>query len=388
MPPDVARLRATVEHLASFDRPSASEGERRAAEWIRAELDALGAPARVEEERAVGSMPLPLGLLSAAGVLAALGGRRTAAVGLLATAGIVDDVSGGPHVVRRVLRHRSTWNVTATAGDPEAEETLVFVAHHDAANGGLIFRPELTRLIADAFPRWYARQTTSPQMMRLVAAGPALAALGALSGLQSLRRIGLTLAAGSTLAFLDIGTRTVVPGANDNLTAVAVLLELARALRDEPVRGVRVLLVSTGSEESFMEGMRGWVRRHGPALDPARTRVVVLETLGSPELILLEGEGMIWMTDYDPGVRDFLEQSARRAGVALRRGLRLGFATDALSALRGGLPVATLASCDEYKMPSNYHSQRDIPRNVHYETVGAAVRVAEAAVRAGASERA
>ncbi len=388
MPPEIARLRATVEHLASFDRPSASEGERRAAEWIRAELAGFGVDARVEEERAVGSMPLPLGLLSAAGVLAALGGRRTAALGLLAAAGIVDDVSGGPHVLRRALPQRSTWNVTATAGDPDAEDTLVFVAHHDAANGGLIFRPELTRLIADTFPRWYARQRTSPQMMRLVAAGPALAALGALTGLRPVRQLGLTLAAGSTLAFIDIGTRTVVPGANDNLTAVAVLLELARLLREQPVQGVRVLLVSTGSEESFMEGMRGWVRRHAPRLDPARTRVVVLETLGSPELILLEGEGMIWMTDYDPGVRDLLDESARDAGVPLRRGLRLGFATDALSALRGGLPVATLASCDEYKMPSNYHSQRDVPRNVHYETVGAAVRVAEAAVRAAASERA
>ena len=246
----------------------------------------------------------------------------------------------------------------------------MFVAHHDAANGGLIFRPELTRLVADTFPAWYERQTTSPQMLRLVAAGPALAGLGALAGGGLLRRLGATVSALSALAFLDIGTRTVVPGANDNLTAVAVILELARLLREEPVRGVRVLLVSTGSEESFMEGMRGWVRRHGPGLDPARTRVVVLETLGSPELILLEGEGMIWMTDYDAGVRELIADSARRAGVALRRGLRLGFATDALSALRGGLRVATLASCDEYKMPANYHSQRDIPRNVDFGTVG------------------
>ncbi len=325
--------------------------------------------------------------MSAAGVLAGLGGRRTAALGLLAAAGIVDDVSGGPHVFRRALRHRKTWNVTGTAGDPEARDTLVFVAHHDAANGGLIFRPELTRLIADAFPGWYDRQRTSPQMMRLVAAGPALAALGALSGLRPLRQVGLTLAAGSALAFFDIGTRTVVPGANDNLTAVAVLLELARLLREEPVQGVRVLLVSTGSEESFMEGMRGWVRRHGPSLDPARTRVVVLETLGSPELILLEGEGMIWMNDYDAEVRDFVAESAQRAGVPLRRGLKLGFATDALSALRAGLPAATLASCDEYKMPANYHSQRDIPRNVDFETVAAAARVAETAIRAAASAR-
>jgi hypothetical protein len=388
MPVDIARLRATVEHLASFDRPSASEGERRAAEWIRAQLGEQGVAAVVEEEPAVGSMPLPLGLLSAAGVLAGLGGRRTAPVGLLAAAGIVDDVSGGPHVFRRLLRHRSTWNVTGTAGDPDAEETLVFVAHHDAANGGLVFRPELTRLVADAFPAWYERQHTSPQMMRLVAAGPALAALGALTGLRPLRQVGLTLAAGSALAFFDIGTRTVVPGANDNLTAVAVLLELARLLREEPVRGVRVLLVSTGSEESFMEGMRGWVRRHGPSLDPARTRVVVLETLGSPELILLEGEGMIWMNDYDAEVREFVAQAATRAGEPLRRGLRLGFATDALSALRAGLRAATLASCDEYKMPANYHSQRDIPRNVDFETVAAAARVAEAAIRSAASAQA
>jgi hypothetical protein len=387
MEPDLDRLRATVEHLASFDRPSASEGERRAAEWIRGELEAHGVAARIEEEPAVGSMSLPLGLLSAAGVLAALGGRRAAALGLLAAAGIVDDVSGGPQLFRRLLPHRSTYNVTGTAGDPDAEETLVFVAHHDAANGGLIFRPELTRLVADTFPGWYDRQSTSAQMLRLVAAGPALAGLGGLVGSRVLRRLGAFIAAGSTLAFFDIGTRTVVPGANDNLTAVAVILELARMLREQPVAGVRVLLVSTGSEESFMEGMRGWVRRHGPELDPARTRVVVLETLGSPELILLEGEGMIWMTDYDAGVRETIADGARRAGIALRRGLRLGFATDALSAMRAGLRTATLASCDEYKMPANYHSQRDIPRNVDFGTVGSAVRVAEAVIRSAASGR-
>jgi len=379
---DVSRLRETVEHLASFERRSASEGERRAAEWISERLAAEGVPARVEEEPAVGSMPLPLGLLSAAGVVAALGGRKLAPLGLLAAAGIVDDVSGGPHVFRRLLPHRTTYNVVGESGDPAAEQTLVFVAHHDAAQGGLIYRPELQRLIADRFPGWYAKQETSPQMLRLVAAGPALAALGG-----PLRKLGLGISAASTLAFADIATRTVVPGANDNLTAVAVLLELARLLRERPVEGVRVLLVSTGSEESFMEGMRGWVKRHGPSLDPARTRVVVLETLGSPELVLLEGEGMIWMRDYDTGVRDLVAASAADAGVPLRRGLRLGFASDALSAMRAGLPVATLASCDEYKMPSNYHSQRDVPHNVDYETVAAGVAVAEAAIRRAASAR-
>ena len=38
-------------------------------------------------------------------------------------------------------------------------------------------------------------------------------------------------------------------------------------------------------------------------------------------------------------------------------------------------------------MPSNYHSQRDIPRNVDFGTVASAVRVAEAAIRAAANGR-
>lgn len=381
MPPDPARLRATVEHLASIERPSASEGERRAAEWIRDELRALGVPARVEEEPAVGSFHLPLALLSAAGVAAGLAGRPGAAAGALAAAGIADDVSGGPHLFRRLLPHRRTCNVVGEAGDRNAGQTVVFVAHHDAAHGGLIFRPELLMLVADRFPTWYAKQHTSPQVMRLVAAGPALAGLGAATGSRLLRRAGLAISAGSLLAFLDIATRTVVPGANDNLSAVAVVLELARMLSERPVSGVRVLLVSTGSEESFMEGMRGFVRRHAPALAPERTRVVCLESVGSPELVLLEGEGMIRMNDYDPAMRDFLAAAAERAGVPLRRGLRSGLATDALIAHRAGYPTATITSVNEYKMPDNYHSQRDVAANVDYATVAAAARVSEAAVR-------
>jgi hypothetical protein len=72
----------------------------------------------------------------------------------------------------------------------------------------------------------------------------------------------------------------------------------------------------------------------------------------------------------------------------VRRGLRLGFATDALPALIAGLRTATLASCDEYKLPANYHSQRDVPRNVDFETVAAATRVAEAVIRRAATARA
>jgi hypothetical protein len=387
MPPDAAHLREVVETLERIERPSASDGEREAAEWIRDRFTALGVAARIEQEPAHGTYWWPLGGMSVAAGLAGLLGRRrpAAVVGALAAAGIVDDVSGGPHLFRRLLPRRTTHNVVAEIGDPAAPRTVLLTAHHDAAHGGLVFAPELITVPADLFPAYYEGVETSPPVMRVVAAGPALVALGGLTGLRLLRRAGTVLSLGSALAFADIAARKVVPGANDNLTGVAVVLELARLLQADPPEGVRVVLLSTGSEESFMEGMRGFAKRHFPHLDPATTRVLCIESVGAPELIVIEGEGMIRMTDYPQEARDFLAAAGDAVGVPLRRGLRLGLATDGLIALKAGYPTATIASVTKYKFTANYHSHKDIARNVDFGSVAGAVQVCESAVRRSAA---
>lgn len=379
-----ARLREIVSTLAAMERGSASDGERRAAEWIRERFAAAGLDARIEPEPAHGTYWWPLGLCSAVATLAGLSGSRVLGVlgGAAAAAGVVDDVSAGPHLVRKLLPRRTTYNVVAEAGagGGEHERTLVFIAHHDAAHGGFIFWDKLVTAPMDAFPELLGTSETSPPVMQLVAAGPALVALGSLLGSPRLRTAGTVIAVGCVAAFTDIGLRRVVPGANDNVTAVATELALAEDL--ELPDGLRVIFLSTGSEESFMEGMRGWMRRHRASLDPATTRFVCLESLGSPQLLVIEGEGMIRMTDYDPADREFLAACAERAGHPTRRGLRLGLATDGLIAMRAGFRTSVLASCTKYKFPANYHSMRDTAENVDYGTVAAAVDVCREVIRA------
>jgi Zn-dependent M28 family amino/carboxypeptidase len=165
----------------------------------------------------------------------------------------------------------------------------------------------------------------------------------------------------------------VVPGANDNLSGVATLGGLALRLAQEPVAGVRVLLVSTGSEESFMEGMQAFARRHFATLPTDRTHMICVDTVGSPELVMLEGEGMLRMRDYPAAFREVVAQCAHRAGVHLRRGLRFRNATDALIALRAGYPTVMLGSVNRYKLPDNYHWPTDVPENVDYTTTADAV---------------
>ena len=113
-----------------------------------------------------------------------LGGRAriaSAALAAGAAALMADDVESGAHLLRRVLPRRTTTNVLAWAGDPHARETLVLVAHHDAAHTGLLFHPGLVPLVNRVAPAWYEKQTTSTQTGQLLVAGPALVALGARS---------------------------------------------------------------------------------------------------------------------------------------------------------------------------------------------------------------
>jgi hypothetical protein len=388
--------RAAIRELAAMDRPSASDGERVAAESIAARLQALGCRVAVEEERAHGGYWWPIGIVNAAaaaGGLLALRKRRsvltralTAAVAGVGAAALWDDLGHGRRWFRRaVLPHRPTWNVVAEAGDPDAERTFVLIAHHDAAHSGLIFHPILPRIPLKLAPRLHARAGTSFPLLYTVWVGPVMVCAGSVLGLRRLLAAGLAFAGAATVAMADIGMRASVPGANDNLSSVGALVGLAAALRDSPVEGARVLLVSTGSEESFSEGMQAFGERHFGELDPARTEMVCLECIGGPTLVVVEGEGMLRMRDYPIHMREALADAAADAGEPITRGLRTTAATDAIIGLRAGYAVATLASVDETKLPMNYHWPNDIADNLHWSTIESAIAVCDKFLRTRAA---
>ncbi len=393
--PDTVHWRDAVRHLAAFERPSASEGERRAAEWIAERLRAHGAEARVEEERAHGGYWWPITL---ANLLTALFGgwalrrpgliRRIVAAAVAGTgaAALWDDLGHGRRWFRRALMpHRSTWNVVAEMGDPHAPRTVALVAHHDAAHSGLVFHPALGQIGPRLFPRQHERSKQTLPILYGVWLGPVITAVGALVGRRRVLQAGVTVSLGASAAMLDIARADVVPGANDNLSAVGVLLAVARSLAENPVSGVRVLLISTGSEESFSEGMQAFGRRHFSDLDRARTEFLCLECLGGPTLIVLEAEGMLKMRHYPPAMRESLAQAAAAAGVPITRGIRTVAATDAIIALRAGYPTATLASVTDAKLPLNYHWPSDQPDALHWETIEQAIAVCDSFLRARAN---
>jgi hypothetical protein len=386
-----ATIRDVIEPLAKLTRRAGSPDERRAAEMIAQAFARAGAPAQVEEvpfRDGYARLVMPLAATGLfVGLRSSRGRRRplSALIAGAAMAALIDDVENGRRLWRRaVARPRPTWNVVAEVGDPDADRTLAVMAHHDAAPTGRVFDPTFQRWLARRFPGLVQRTNTGIPLWWPAAAGPGLAALGAATGSRGLARAGAAVAALNIVLGADIARNRIVPGANDNLSGVGALVALAERLTSDPVRGLRVALASCGAEEVLQGGVYGFVERHLQPRDPQCTWLLNLDTIGSPELLMLEGEGPFFMHDYtDPSFRDLVARVAERAtGVPLRRGARARASTDSIVPSRAGYPTATLVSWEpDTKLQTNYHLPTDIPEHVRYDTVATAVTIAEGVAR-------
>jgi hypothetical protein len=394
-------LREVVETLAPLDRTPCSAGEREAAEWLATRLRAVpGVTVELEDEPSWGTFPPTATGLGVLGMMAAAlllrGGRASGALAAAATfAGIVDEAQNGPRIVRRVVRRRRrTVNLLASIGDRDLNErpgepprTLVVLAHHDAPQSGLVFDQTLQRRVYELAPRLIERGKTPPPQWWIGLAGPLATLTGAIAGRRRAAWMGLAVGALGTALVADIWRNATVPGANDNLSGVAALVALAELLSERPLAGVSLLLVSCGAEETLQDGIRAFMARHRRELDPRRTCFVNLDTVGSPHLIMLEGEGPVWMEEYaDPRLRDLLAAQAERLGIGLERGFRARSSTDSVIPSRAGYPIATLLSMTEWRSPANYHLPSDIPANLDYGSVADAARLVYGLAQALASE--
>jgi hypothetical protein len=370
-------LRERIERWAAIERGSATPGEHAAAAMIADELRGYGLTVRIEEEQAHGGFWWPIGIPTALAAVAGFaGGAFAAGAGLFGAAAVADDVNCERHWFRRLfLPKRVTHNVVAEVGPADAQRTLVFLAHHDAPHSGIVFHPELPRYLLRRYPQLLAHAKTTPPTMWGSFFGPLGVALGQLFGFRKLRLFSALVSAAYAAAMADIGLRRVVDGANDNLSAVAASMSLARALAADPPQSTRVILLFPGSEEGFQEGMRGWFRRHRHELPKESTIFINHETVGSPHLVLLEGEGMLGITDYPDDLKRFIQQAADDLGIFLWRELRTRNASDSLIPLRAGYKCALFVSCDEFKAPTNYHWYTDTADNVHYDTVADMARL-------------
>lgn len=337
-------------------RGSASPGEVAAAEWIAARLDG-----RVESYRSQRTYTGVNALHMAAGVIAARRGSPWPALAALVSLELHG--SGRAPWLTRVLPAGTGANVVARR--PGEGPTLIVHAHHDAARTGLIWHPRVTALGAARD----ARRRRIDGYLQPIAA----ALLAAAAPWRPLRAAGAALLGLGIALQADVATSPTVPGASDNATGVAALLDLAA----DPPAGCDLWLVSCGSEESGMGGMRAFLAAHAGELDPERTLFLSLDTLGSGTPIVLSGEGPILEHRYDERDLDLADRAADRAGLPRPERWRIGGWTDPILARFAGFRALSLLSIGPGHF-THYHHPSDTPENVDWASVDACLRLARA----------
>jgi Zn-dependent M28 family amino/carboxypeptidase len=198
------------------------------------------------------------------------------------------------------------------------------------------------------------------------------------------RRVGRAQLLLSLLAALDVARSPTVPGASDNATGVAVVIALVERFVREPLDGTEVIALVPGCEESGMGGMAAWLRTQ--SLDPARTLVLGLDTLGAGEPAVLAAEGPPRRQRYRSRDLDWADRGAAHAGLSAPRRFTIGGWTDPVLALMAGLPAISLVSVSGGGF-TNYHLPTDTPDRVDWDSVDRCLRLAAGTAEAWSAQR-
>jgi Peptidase family M28 len=119
--------------------------------------------------------------------------------------------------------------------------------------------------------------------------------------------------------------------------------------------------------------MAAWLRTR--ALDPERTLVLGLDTLGAGEPAVLAAEGPPLRQRYRPADLEQADRGAAHAGLPRPRRFTIGGWTDPVLALMRGVPAISLVSVRDGGF-TNYHLPTDTPDRVDWDSVERCVRLA------------
>src|SRR5436190_8847746 len=335
----------TIERLVSFTpRAPGADGDQPTIDFLANELRRWGRDTTVERIRVRPSYHIALALLAAIAVVGGVVSVSTPALGvvilLLAAVAIYADLTGRFSPARFLTSPRSSANVTSRGRLPDARHRVVITAHHDAAQGGLLFarrrarrrRPtQLTKLAGRIdLVFWPTIAALSAAVVRLVTGWDT----NTMSAIQFVPAVGLIVMAA---LLIDTALAKVVPGASANASGVAAVLDVMERLERNPLENIDAWVVFTGANEGFALGMRAWLTEHADELSGERTYFVNVDTVGNGQIHHVTGEGSPLLYRHD-----------RRLAVACER---LGsqphvwrISTDGVVPAMRGFPSITLCA--------------------------------------------
>lgn len=300
-----ARLMEHIHALAETigPRPSASDAEGRAAQYVAEQLRALGVEP-VREQQFASSMPVGrtsfmLTTLMALGLVAGRGSRIAKLLGgitaLSSVYALYRLLQGAPLPLTDIFQPQQSQNLIAHLPPAKRSRQFLFLTANLDSD-----RPRVTHVQGLPFLRR--------------AAGTGLIGLSGLAGLGMLADVLIgrrqSNGAQTAAAFLSVMSSALLgydelqppaAGANGNASGVAVLLGLAEALLEKPLEHTEVVLLFTGAQEASASGINAYLRQFAPPRSD--TWWIDVEMVGAGELAYVAEGGSSIFTSYRPAPR-------------------------------------------------------------------------------------
>lgn len=386
------RMMDDVSALAEIpNRGPATEGEARAALYVSRRMTDLGLDPQVAPFRVVPHFPMAWALHALFLAATCLIAVTSPLAALIAQALILISFWGDSttrfYWIRSLLPSATSRHVIGRlAAKGEAKKTVVFAAHIDSGQMGMIMEP----VQAERVCRFHKRVLgTQPLMLSLVVAAfltaPAAVICYRVMGPGGASAYVLLAAIVANLIpvviFSQLEFAKISPGANDNGSGVAVMLEMARRMRAKPAENTEVVFVGVGSEETYMMGMACFMEEHGHRFDRNHTYFLVPESCGNGTPRVIVAEGVVSMHHHDPELAGLVFLAARRRGIkADPITLRTG-GTDCTPPSVRGYAATGIICMNENDYVPNYHWNTDLPRDVKPDVMAQVADIFEETVR-------
>ena len=360
-------------------RPSTGEGERRAAAYIRAELERFGYSVKTEPFRAprsFGHVYIPIYLLALAGFVIGVVMDRAALGLLLSGIALVTFLGENTTALKLASALVPKWrsqNVVARLAPRELpRRRLVLSAHYDSTKSGLLWHPRLV----SRFRLTFLLLTWS------LVAVPMVMAISAAAGIKVLLFAAAPFALYIGYATLLLIHREIffkhVMGANDNASGVGVMLSLAEALSVDPPPDTEVVVLATGAEETGMVGMQAFLKKHADEME--RAWLINIDNVGAGDVFYTTEEGMLLKHRTGKELRHLAEKIESLPGMAVSGRPFRTMSNDTEPVLLRRIEAITVIAARD-GIPVNWHWETDTVENIDPDSVDTAYRFVEAMVR-------
>jgi hypothetical protein len=283
-------------------RQPTTEGDHKAAEYVHGVLTGLGIKSQIHPFKGISTLGLPAALSALLGLAGFLVGWYGGDYGkwlggatiLLAGYTLRNLFSAIQPFFRGLLEWRKSQNVIGTVPPRgKARKRIYLLAHLDAQKQRFLIPPSL------------------PGTMRLTQTLTILLTLAAGISFWGEAVFGWPVLALQIIAAAFLGIMLVllladefqptVEGANDNASAVGILLSIADVLATEPLDFTEVHLLFTSCEEVGHQGLKTYLKDFHPPVE--NSYWIDLELVGTGNLCYATRHGVTYLNLYQPGPR-------------------------------------------------------------------------------------